>query len=173
MAIDATGIPDEGGLDKSRDEFSPDAGTESDASSRDNPGWKTDTSGRPAYVPPRGRANLDAARRDRGLSEDEAEKAAKRAPHDQVISFADKRVIKFQGSQFIAHLKDDVKFTRQGDVEIKFLVPFEFKHLVLDLTNAFGVPLSIDVQVWQPFKEFEDITSGEVIEGSGSYKKGY
>jgi len=51
-----------------------------------------------------------------------------------------------------------MRFTRQGDVEIKLVVPFEFKHLVLDLSNAFGVPLSFDVQIWNPYAEYIDMT---------------
>ena len=32
-------------------------------------------------------------------------------------------------------------------------VPYQFKHLALPLADAFGLPLSIDVQLWEPYIE--------------------
>lgn len=66
-----------------------------------------------------------------------------------------------------------MKFNRQGDLIVTLLVPFEFKHLAIPLTNAFGIPLSVDIQVWNPFSEYEDLTNGKVIEGSGTVRYGY
>lgn len=167
------GIPDEGGMGESTDEFAPDSNGRADAGSHTQPGWTSDESGRPAYVPPRGRAQADAARRTRGLTAEEAAKASQRAPHQQVVTFDDKQIINFDGVQFVAHLGNDAKFNRQGDLVITLLVPFEFKHLAIPLTNAFGIPLSVDIQVWRPFTDYEDITNGKIIEGSGSTRNGY
>jgi hypothetical protein len=35
---------------------------------------------------------------------------------------------------------------------ITICVPYQFKHLAEPLTDAFGIPLSFDVEVWQPYK---------------------
>jgi hypothetical protein len=36
---------------------------------------------------------------------------------------------------------------------ITIQVPYQFKHLALPLADAFGLPLSIDVQLWEPYVE--------------------
>lgn len=62
---------------------------------------------------------------------------------------------KFTGTQFVAHVTDNVKFNKNGDMLITLQVPFQFKHLATPLTDAFGIPLSVDVQIWQPYREAE------------------
>ena len=162
-----SGNADTGRVDQSGDEFAPSTSGGNDTDSRNHPGWTTGEDGRPTFIPPRGRAGLDAGRRDRGLTEEEANRAAQRPPHEQIVSFNDKRVIDFQGVQFVAHLGADAKFTRQGDLVVTLHVPFEFKHLAFPLTNAFGIPLSVDIQVWKPYVDFEDMTNGRM----GAYGK--
>jgi hypothetical protein len=44
-------------------------------------------------------------------------------------------------------------FNRNGDMMITIQVPFQFKHLAEPLTDAFGIPLSFDVEVWQPYQD--------------------
>lgn len=56
----------------------------------------------------------------------------------------------FDHTQFIGYVKS-VKYTRSGDMEMVVTVPFEFKHLALALVDTTGIPLSWDVQTWQPF----------------------
>lgn len=46
-----------------------------------------------------------------------------------------------------------MKFLKSGDLVLHLVVPFEFKHLAIPLTDAFGIPLSVDIQVWSPYKE--------------------
>jgi hypothetical protein len=36
---------------------------------------------------------------------------------------------------------------------IQLQIPFQFKHLAEPLTDAFGIPLSFDVEVWAPYHE--------------------
>lgn len=78
-----------------------------------------------------------------------------RPPHDQRISRDDRVVSKFAHAQFVAHLSNDMRYGRSGDLTITLTVPYEFKHLAQPLADAFGLPLSIDVQVWAPFSEAE------------------
>lgn len=167
-----TGAPDSGRMDQQGDEFSGAPAGRDDSGSRGS-GWTVDEGGRAAYVPSRGRAQADAGRRARRITPEDAEKASTRDPHNQTIQFSDRQVIDFQGVQFVAHLGNDMKFNRQGDLIVTLLVPFEFKHLAIPLSNAFGVPLSVDIQVWNPFSEYEDLTNGKVIEGSGTVRYGY
>lgn len=49
-----------------------------------------------------------------------------------------------------------MRFGRSGDLTITLTVPYEYKHLAQPLADAFGLPLSVDVQPWAPFKEAAD-----------------
>lgn len=89
-----------------------------------------------------------------------AEQVATRDPQDQAILLGNARVKRFTSAQVVAHLKSDMKFTKNGDVEITLVVPHEFKHLSFPLSDAFGLPLSVDIRVWKPFTEAEG-TGGE------------
>lgn len=56
--------------------------------------------------------------------------------------------------QFIGHLNgQDIKFTRHGDMILQFVVPYKFKDLAIPLTDVFGIPLHVDVQIWKPYEE--------------------
>jgi len=57
----------------------------------------------------------------------------------------------FTAAQFVGYLKTEAKFMKNGDVQFTIQVPFEFKDLALPLTDAFGLPLSIDIQLWEPY----------------------
>jgi hypothetical protein len=46
-----------------------------------------------------------------------------------------------------------MSFNRNGDLNIQIVVPYQFKHLAEPLTDAFGIPLSFDVEVWRPYQE--------------------
>lgn len=84
---------------------------------------------------------------------DFAEQVASRDPQEQAVVMDNARIKRFTAAQFVAHLKHDMKFTKNGDVEVVLVIPHEFKHLSFPLTDAFGLPLSIDVRVWAPFTE--------------------
>lgn len=86
-------------------------------------------------------------------NEDFAAEVASREPQEQAIVMGNSRIKKFESAQFVAHLKSDMKFTKNGDVEITLSIPHEFKHLAFPMSDAFGLPLSIDVRVWAPFTE--------------------
>jgi hypothetical protein len=59
----------------------------------------------------------------------------------------------FTGTQFVGFLKSEMKMARNGDCIITVTVPFEYKHLAFPLSDAFGLPLSFDVQLWAPYAE--------------------
>lgn len=82
-----------------------------------------------------------------------AAEVAGREPQEQAIVLGNAKIKRFQSAQFVAHLKSDMKFTKNGDVELTLSIPHEFKHLVFPMSDAFGLPLSIDVRVWAPFVE--------------------
>lgn len=54
-------------------------------------------------------------------------------------------------------------FTKYGDLVLQLVVPFDFKELAVPLSNAFGLPLHIDVQLWKPFT---DAVAAEAAEGA-------
>lgn len=76
-----------------------------------------------------------------------------RPPHEQVLTPNDRQYKRFSHAQFIAHLKTDMKFSRNGDIEFTLVVPSEYKHTCFALSDAFGMPLSVDVQLWKPYAE--------------------
>ena len=81
--------------------------------------------------------------------------AAKRATQRQHIDSAYRQaasVERFERTQFVGYMTDKVSFNRNGDMLVVIQVPYEFKELALPLTNAFGLPLSIDVELWAPFR---------------------
>lgn len=89
------------------------------------------------------------------MPEDAAQKITNRDGQDQAIVLGGGKRRSFTHAQFVAHLKSDMKFTKNGDVEITLVVPYEFKHLAFPLSDAFGLPLSCDVELWRPFTEAE------------------
>lgn len=83
--------------------------------------------------------------------QDFAEEVAARPEQEQAIILGNAKIKRFESAQFVAHLKTDMKFTKNGDVELTLSIPHEFKHLVFPMSDAFGLPLSVDVRVWAPF----------------------
>lgn len=59
----------------------------------------------------------------------------------------------FAGVQFVGYIKQEMKFLRNGDLNITIQVPFDYKWMALPLTDAYGIPLSVDIQVWEPYEE--------------------
>lgn len=90
-----------------------------------------------------------------GVDIDEAIRLASRDHHDQTTSPHDRDLRKFTGCQFVAHVDATIKFDKNGDMIVTFRVPYQFKHLAIPLTDAFGIPVSIDVQIWQPYRNAE------------------
>lgn len=99
-------------------------------------------------------SNVPAGQRG-GVDEEAARKLATRERAKQRVSQHDRALRKFTNAQFVAHATDNIKFNKNGDMLITLQVPFQFKHLAMPLTDAFGIPLSIDVQIWQPYREAE------------------
>lgn len=97
--------------------------------------------------------------------EDFAAEVAARPPQEQAIVLGSGKVRRFIAAQVVAHLKDNMKFTKNGDVEITLVIPHEFKHLSFPLTDAFGLPLSVDIRVWEPYTKAEE--TGEATGGLG------
>lgn len=88
-----------------------------------------------------------------GINRDEAERLANRPPQKQQVGKGDQSPRRFTRTQFVAHVSDRMTFNRNGDMMITIQVPFQFKHLAEPLTDAFGIPLSFDVEVWQPYQD--------------------
>lgn len=84
---------------------------------------------------------------------DEAEELARRPRQEQHVREQDRRVRTFDHTQFVAHISDRISFNKNGDMMIQLQIPFQFKHLAEPLTDAFGIPLSFDVEVWAPYHE--------------------
>jgi hypothetical protein len=91
-----------------------------------------------------------------GVDQDEAEQLASRPRQEQHVREQDRRVRTFEHTQFVAHISDRISFNKNGDMMIQLQIPYQFKHLAEPLTDAFGLPLSFDVEVWAPFKEARD-----------------
>jgi hypothetical protein len=88
-----------------------------------------------------------------GVDETAAKATASRQRPSQNIDKQDRQIRKFGGCQFIAHVAEAMKFDKNGDLIVVMRVPYEFKHLAVPLSDAFGIPMSVDVQVWRPFEE--------------------
>lgn len=91
-----------------------------------------------------------------GIGDGEVDKEYDRPAHLQHITRDDRISHKFTHTQFVGHLANDMRFGRNGDLTITITVPHEFKHLAEPLSNAFGLPLSVDVQVWAPYSESKE-----------------
>lgn len=87
-----------------------------------------------------------------GIDEDEADRLINRPPQKQQVGKGDQSVRRFTRTQFVAHITDRMTFNRNGDMMITIQVPYQFKHLAEPLTDAFGIPLSFDVEVWAPYE---------------------
>lgn len=133
-----------GGWDAFAADSEPDSEPHGDTSGDGNEdGWDATVSGWSDRTP--------AGRRS-GLNPDAATTKAARTPHQQQVTHDDAYYSPgFTWTQFVAYLKDGGKFNKNGDLEMTLIIPFEFKHLGVPLTDAVGLPLSFDVQLWQPF----------------------
>lgn len=81
--------------------------------------------------------------------------AVRRDPHIQQITQQDHAARRFSTAQFVGHVSEKMTFNKNGDLVIQVLVPYEFKQFALPLADAFGIPLSFDVQIWKPYTEAE------------------
>lgn len=88
--------------------------------------------------------------RDR-VDPDLALKIAEREKAKQRIDQTTRRIASFAGCQFVAHVSDKMTFNKHGDLIVQLIVPFQFKDMAVPLSDAFGLPLHIDVQLWEPF----------------------
>lgn len=60
----------------------------------------------------------------------------------------------FAHTQFVAYLHgQEIKFAKNGDVVVSLRVPYEYRDLAIQLTDAFGLPLSVDVELWAPYAD--------------------
>ena len=85
------------------------------------------------------------------IDEAEAAELASRDRQTQHVTQQDRLLRHFSHAQFVAHLGEKVSYTRNGDMVFTIQVPYQFKHLAIPLTDAFGIPLSFDVEVWRPY----------------------
>jgi len=83
----------------------------------------------------------------------DARQSAYRPRHTQHVTHQSEVVENFDHCQFVAHITDNIKFNRNGDMMVTMQVPYQFKHLAMPLTDAFGIPLSFDVEIWVPYKD--------------------
>jgi hypothetical protein len=89
----------------------------------------------------------------RGVDEAESNRIASRQRQNQQVGKDEKRIRVFSWTQFIGHVSDKITFNKNGDMIVQVVVPYQFKHLAEPLTDAFGIPLSFDVEVWKPYTD--------------------
>jgi hypothetical protein len=89
----------------------------------------------------------------RGVDEEKSNRIASRPRQNQQVDKNEKRIRHFSWTQFIGHVSDKITFNKNGDMIVQVVVPYQFKHLAEPLTDAFGIPLSFDVEVWKPYAE--------------------
>lgn len=53
----------------------------------------------------------------------------------------------FVETEFVGFIKQNLKFTNQGDVEFTIQVPQRWNSLVMPLVPAFGKPLHFQIQI--------------------------
>ncbi len=78
-----------------------------------------------------------------------------RPSHEQTLESDGYGSIKpeFTNAQFIAFINKPMKQLASGELEVVLTVPFEFKDLAYELSNALCYPLSVDIQIWKVFSE--------------------
>ena len=91
-----------------------------------------------------------------GVDTAEAQQAADRKRQTQRVSDQDRVIKTFDHVQFVACITDKISFNRNGDLMMTIQVPYQFKELALPMTDAFGIPLSFDVEVWAPYSTARD-----------------
>lgn len=73
-----------------------------------------------------------------------------RPPHDQtILETPEPGPVTFEGAQFIAYI-EGIK-TRKGQVVLEFVIPPEFNPNAVPMLDAFYLPLSVDVRVWNTY----------------------
>jgi hypothetical protein len=90
-----------------------------------------------------------------GLSEEAAAERAYRPTPDQEVTSRPTPLGKFTHTQFIGYLDGDIKMKRSGDLALTISIPFEYATLAFPLHKAFGLPLSVDIQLWSPYANRE------------------
>lgn len=90
-----------------------------------------------------------------GVSKQEAREKSARPTPPQILDDFPLDEGRFRHTQFLAFMKDGLKSTRGGEMEIVLRVPFDCVPLVLPMWKAVGIPLSVDIQAWTPFLEDE------------------
>ena len=56
---------------------------------------------------------------------------------------------KFEATMFTASMRD-LRFTASGDVLLTLVVPYSDKHLVVPVSDAYGINLDVDVRRKRP-----------------------
>ena len=90
-----------------------------------------------------------------GVDEEKYNEIVKKArpTPTQDVAAEERALRKFHHTQFIGHVSDDMRFDKFGNMRVTFIVPYEFKHLAMPLSDGFGIPMHVDVQVWKPYDE--------------------
>lgn len=93
-----------------------------------------------------------------GRDEVERRRHVQREAHAQHLTEADQlRPKPFEHTQFIAFCDPtSIKFDKFGTMSITFRLPPEFRDHGLDLRDAHGQLLSVDVQTWNEVPGVED-----------------
>lgn len=99
-----------------------------------------------------------AERTQQARDEHQRRRVAQREAHTQHLTEADAlRPQPFEHTQFIAFCDPtSIKFDKFGTMSITFRLPPEFRDHGLDLRDAHGQLLSIDVQTWNEVPGVED-----------------
>lgn len=94
-----------------------------------------------------------------GTTVDELRKEVYREPHDPNIPPPTEKH-EFESTQIVAFL-NEIKQNRKGDVIVSIMVPYRYRWFALPLGDAYGIPLSIDVQRWQLYDNARTAAAGE------------
>lgn len=105
----------------------------------------------PSPDPIRQPPGVDASRGQEAL--DQNPRTLLRPRQSQRPTYRPEIATNFKGCQFIAALTTRTSFTKFGDLMLNLQVPFEYRHYADPLLDVFGLPLSIDVELWTPYSE--------------------
>lgn len=59
-----------------------------------------------------------------------------------------------------AHLAEDIKYNKYGELEVKITIPMEEVENAIEIRRLVGLPVTMTVEMWKPFAEF--IRTGEL-----------
>lgn len=81
-------------------------------------------------------------------AEEEVDEIPQRPVHHPTILPEDITTEQFDHAQFVGFLSG-FKQNNRGDIIIGMTVPFRYRHWVMGLASAHGLPINVDVVPWQ------------------------